>query len=228
MAHGPGYGPGYAVCVRESAVAVWAAEVAVWAAAVAAASGVFVEVGWGVAVGTGVLVGVLVGVRVLVGVLVLVGVDVNVGKRKPVREGKRVEEGRIGRGVRVASAVGEEYPGSTRKVGVRVGMKTPGIGVGGGKGFNAEVGSVNIAPKRKINATAASRIKIERTSQRFNRMFVPFLAAPAEYPFPVASIYEIYKPSRKVRCKAQARGQFDRFYKNCWEIVNQRWRGRPF
>jgi hypothetical protein len=140
-------------------------------------------VGTGVLVVVRVLVGVLVTVGVSVGVFVGVEVEVKVGKANDVREGSGVEEALSAIGVTVLSAVGEEYPGKTRKVGVRLGIKRVAIGVGGGNGLSKEAGSLKMDPNNRPSPKIPNKTKIDKTSQ--NEIFIP-----ATFPIPGVSIYE--------------------------------------
>jgi len=122
-----------------------------------------------VLVGFRVSVGVLVTVGVLVRVGVLVGVEVKVAITQPVGEGGRVCVGRSGDAAFKGVAV--HVAGRERSVGVLVGRSSIAGMVGGGNGFNEELGSIAICTKTTMRTQMEISPMMERISQVLD--FIP-------------------------------------------------------
>jgi hypothetical protein len=123
-----------------------------------------------VAGGTRVSVGVFVTVGVFVRVGVLVGVDVKVGITHPVLVGGRVCVGRAS-GALLLKGVAVQVAGRERSVGVLVGRSSNAGMVGGGNGFNGELGSIAICTKTTMRTQMETRPTMERISQILD--FIP-------------------------------------------------------
>jgi hypothetical protein len=83
-------------------------------------------------------------------------------------------------GVGVNHGVGVQVAGRRTVVGVGVGISMVGTSVAGGKGFNDEVGSLNIETTTMITMTAPIKTSMERTSQILIFNFISALLQPRD------------------------------------------------